>query len=85
MKVASMADNATNALNRPAIAPPEGLVSNFKNPTNRGYIITTVGSVLISLMVIFFAVRIYAKAWIQKKLWWDDCTLMILAVLQFIG
>lgn len=85
-KMASTADSATDTLNPPALTLPRGLVSNFSNPYNRGYILTVVGSLLISLMIIFVGVRMYAKARIQKKWWWDDCTyITILAILRSIG
>lgn len=76
--MASTADNTTDALNVPAMLPPQGSVSNFDNPYNRGYILTAVGSLLISLMITFVAVRMYAKTRIQKKLWWDDCRYTII-------
>lgn len=82
------AENATNALNRPAMAPPRGLVSNFDSPYSRGYLITVVGSFLVSLMTMFVRIRIYAKARIQRKLWWDDLTCglaALTAIVYFVG
>ena len=57
----------------PALQPPAGVQPNFVNPENRGYIQTTVASVLFGLMVCLFANRIYTKLVVVRKLSWDDC------------
>ena len=57
----------------PALPPPLGVESNFENPYSQGPILTAVGSVIITLMMLFFSVRMYTKMFIQKKFSWDDC------------
>ena len=57
----------------PALQPPEGVESNFVNPENRGYVQSSVATVLFSLMICLFANRVYTKLFIIRKVSWDDC------------
>lgn len=72
--IAELAEIPPNVLNTlPALQPPAGVESNFVNPKGRGYILNTVASVLFCLMVCLFAIRVYTKLFIVRKLAWDDC------------
>ena len=64
---------ATIRDNLPALAPPPGVQSNFINPENRGHIFIFVASLLLFLKTLFFVNRVYTKAFINRKLGWDDC------------
>lgn len=56
----------------PALAPPEGLQSNFVNPQSKGYILNAVATFLFGLAVLFYAVRVYSKTRIVRMTSWDD-------------
>lgn len=56
----------------PGLEPPLGVQPNFINPEGRGYVILVVGSVLLTLMIIFYTVRMYTKLFLIRKLTWDD-------------
>ncbi len=59
----------------PVIPPPAGVESNLINPQGCGLPVIVVGSLLMGLAAVFFADRIYMKAWIVRKFAWDDCEL----------
>ncbi|MCJ1254826.1 hypothetical protein MMC24_002642 [Lignoscripta atroalba] len=67
----------------PAQAPPPGVVPNFIDPYSRGPMLVIVSSILIGLMVLFVAARLYTKLRINRKLKWDDLT-CVLAMLGAI-
>jgi len=56
----------------PLATPPAGTSSNFINPQSSGFILTTVTSIFLVFQVIIFAARIYTRAFIARKLRWDD-------------
>ncbi len=55
------------------MTPPKGVTSNFVDPYSAGPIFIVVGSILIGIMMLFVAVRVYTKAHITRKVHWDDC------------
>lgn len=57
----------------PGLQPPAGVEPNFVDPENRGYILNSVATVLLCLMVCFFANRVYTRIFIIRKVGWDDC------------
>ncbi|KAF7954364.1 hypothetical protein EAE96_005488 [Botrytis aclada] len=61
----------------PAIAAPLGVTSNLVNPTSRGWVLATVSSILAGLMIICYAIRVYTRLAIQRKVTWCDFTLLI--------
>ncbi|KAF7898376.1 hypothetical protein EAF00_004822 [Botryotinia globosa] len=61
----------------PAIAAPLGVTSNLVNPTSRGWILAIVSSILAGLMIICYAIRVYTRLAIQRKVTWCDFTLLI--------
>ncbi len=69
-KLAALPSSVLNTL--PALQPPAGVESNFVNPDDRGYILTTVATVLVCFMVCLFANRVYTKLFIIRKAGWDD-------------
>jgi len=57
----------------PASMPPPGVRPNFQSPNTQAHVFYAEGSTLLVLMLCFFAVRIYTKCRILRKLAWDDC------------
>jgi hypothetical protein len=55
--------------------PPNGTKSNFIDPPNSGNAMIVLGAVLLPVMGVFFAIRLYTKARIIRKYSWDDCKL----------
>lgn len=64
----------------PASAPPPGITPNFGHPENRGPVLIAVGGLMIALMTILLAIRIYTKARIVRKFSWDDLTVSLAAL-----
>jgi len=56
----------------PAMAPPPGVKSNLVNPESIAYRQTIATSILMAIMMLFVFNRIYVKAWLVRKLSWDD-------------
>lgn len=57
----------------PATIPPPGVTPDFENPESRGSVHIITGAVLLALMILFYAIRIYAKVFVIKRFHWDDC------------
>lgn len=57
----------------PAGVPPPGVKPNLVNPYSEGYILITVGGVLMGIMFLFIALRLYVKVRVQRKFTGDDC------------
>ncbi|KAL9111389.1 MAG: hypothetical protein Q9227_004266 [Pyrenula ochraceoflavens] len=76
-----MATSHADPDNTPALKPPSGQTSNLVDPPSQAYatIITLVLYMVIATPCII--ARLYTRAKIHKKLWWDDCT----AVIALIG
>ena len=58
--------------NYPLEPPPPGQTSNFIDPKDRGPAITTLCSVFLSLMWVFYLLRLYSKVWIIRGVGWED-------------
>ncbi|KAL8762522.1 MAG: hypothetical protein Q9184_001482 [Pyrenodesmia sp. 2 TL-2023] len=56
----------------PAAKPPPGVVPNYVDPQSSGPRLIAVGCILVALMLLFVATRIYTKAKIVKKFSPDD-------------
>lgn len=70
-----------NALRQyPAGVPPTGVSPNFAHPENRGPILFIVGGLLVALMTLFLANRVYTKAMIVRRFSWDDLTVSLSAL-----
>ena len=59
--------------NIPALAPPAGVVPNFVNPENQNVTIYVVLTISISVTMLAVMTRIYTKAYIIRKIGWEDC------------
>lgn len=60
--------------NLPLSPPPPGVTPNFKNPESRADQIYISAGICLPLILLFAALRIYAKISIlKKKRTWDDC------------
>lgn len=70
-ELAEMSPSVLDAL--PALQPPAGVQSNFVNPEDRGYVLVSVATVIICIMICFFANRVYTRLFIVRKLGRDDC------------
>lgn len=57
--------------------PPPGVIPNLINPASRAYQLYTVSAVFLALMIVFVAIRLYAKLVLQKTRTWDDCTAFV--------
>lgn len=57
----------------PAYPPPPGVVSNFVNPPSLATAIIVTSSVMVGVMVLCVAARMYAKAVVTHTVGWDDC------------
>jgi hypothetical protein len=56
----------------PAMAPPSGVESNLLHPESIAYRQQIATSVLLAIMMPFVFNRIYVKAWLVRKMSWDD-------------
>ena len=51
--------------------PPPGVQSDFIHPPSRGNVYLVTGSILLGLMIAFYAVRLYTKI-TMRAFAWDD-------------
>ena len=58
--------------NLPAGKAPPGVEVNMENPPSNGYILVTVSSILLAIMLGFVMNRFYTKVYIARKFSWDD-------------
>lgn len=56
----------------PAGTPPPGVVPNFTDPEDLGYVLITVATVFVFLGLVAFAIRAYGRIYVLKRLRWDD-------------
>ena len=56
----------------PLQPPPSGQTSNFIDPESRGPVIVAVCCAVVSLMWLILLLRLFSKAWIIRKVGWDD-------------
>ena len=57
----------------PALLPPPGKVSNFRDPYSRSQNVVIASSICLSLMLSMVLMRFYTKLYI-KRIWGrDDC------------
>jgi hypothetical protein len=54
------------------MTPPPGVTSNLVNPESIAYKQTITTSVILAIMMLFVFNRIYVKAWLVRKMSWDD-------------
>jgi hypothetical protein len=59
--------------NGPALAPPDGVDSNFDNPSNGNTLVITVLSVSLTISSLFLLIRGLAKGVYLKRLQFEDC------------
>lgn len=72
-KMAFAIPPGTNLSTIPAGAPPDGVTPNFVDPPSLSISIFIVISVLVLLMTIVVATRLYLNYRSVRKLGWDDC------------
>jgi hypothetical protein len=58
--------------------PPTGQSSNFINPENRGPAVVVVCYISIALMWPIYLLRLYSKAFVVRRIGWDDREALIL-------
>lgn len=56
----------------PLQAPPQGVVPNFINPENRAHKLHAAVAVCLPVILIFAAMRFYAKIFLLRSRTWDD-------------
>ncbi|KAL8793768.1 MAG: hypothetical protein Q9195_003598, partial [Heterodermia aff. obscurata] len=64
----------------PLAPPPRGIVPNLVNPESRDNQVYIIAGVFMGLMLVFLALRIYAKIGVQKARGWDDFALYGLVI-----
>ena len=64
----------------PAAVPPTGVTPNFAHPESRGSRLVIVGGLMVALMTLFLASRVYTKAKIIRRFSWDDLTVSLAAL-----
>lgn len=57
----------------PALLPPPGEKSNFKDPYSRGQDVVIASSICLALMLSMVLLRFYTKLCIKHIWGWDDC------------
>lgn len=63
-----------SSLNEPLSAPPPGETPNFAHPPSRASAVYIAAGICVPLILLFAALRLYAKLAIMKnKKSWDDC------------
>ncbi len=62
----------------PAGVPPPGVIPNLVNPYSEGYILITVGTIMMGIMFVFVAMRLFVRLKIQRKFTPDDCEYLAL-------
>ena len=58
--------------NEPLLLPPPGVTPNLKDPESRADEIFVTGGICLALILLFAAVRLYAKVNALRKWTWDD-------------
>ena len=56
----------------PVATAPPGQQSNLIDPVDKGDVLISVATVFFALGLTAFSIRLYAKAYIIRKLYWDD-------------
>ena len=64
--------SSSNIQDQPIRAPPPGVVANLAHPESRAFEIYVAASVCLPLILLFAAMRFYAKVAILKRWTWDD-------------
>ena len=59
----------------PALKPPPGVKSNLVNPSSHGYVTVIVFVVFLGVSTPLLCLRMYVRRYINRRVWWDDCTL----------
>ncbi len=66
----------------PALPPPPGVTPNFVNPESRAGANIALHTTCLTLVTIFFAMRIYTRKFISRWIGWDDCRNSLLSVVE---
>lgn len=56
----------------PAQAPPPGVLPDFVDPENQGYILVIVIAICYSIMLPVVALRVYSRNWVARSFGLDD-------------
>ncbi|QSZ36742.1 hypothetical protein DSL72_006625 [Monilinia vaccinii-corymbosi] len=59
----------------PALEPPPGVTPNLLHPENKSYILITICSLLLSLMILCFSARVYVRFTTKTCVWADGVVL----------
>lgn len=67
-------------LDFPLSPAPEGVTSNFKNPTSRANQVYIAAAICLPLIFLFAGLRIWAKLSLMKgRRTWDDCSYFLIS------
>lgn len=62
---------------QPALAPPDGVQSNFDDPPNEHAMIIGVMAMFIVLTTAFTMGRMWTRWHVHQELWWDDWAMVV--------
>ena len=65
------------------MVPPDGVTSNFENPTTRAATQIQATAPVLGVALLFWINRIYVKNWLMRQWTWDDGTLLVGVVSAF--
>ncbi|KAI1081303.1 hypothetical protein F5B20DRAFT_579172 [Whalleya microplaca] len=77
-------DQLAIALDGPALQPPDGVIPNFVNPSNRNGLAHATLALCLSFATVFFLMRLYIRFIYMKKHYLEDY-LLIAAYGLFVG
>lgn len=63
--------------NVPALTPPPGVVPDFEAHNERAVVYKVLCSILLAILYVFLALRLYAKVWIKRIPGFDDREILI--------
>ncbi len=63
--------------------PPPSVIPNMVNPESRAWQVYVTAAICGILVLLFNIIQIYTRFFIMKRIWFDDCKLLIAYYLPF--
>ena len=60
-------------LNGPGLAPPNGIIPNFKDPSSQKQVVIAANVICLVIASIGLFIRVYTKVFLVKRYGWEDC------------
>jgi hypothetical protein len=57
----------------PVMPPPPGVTPNFTDPYSLARQCLAINTIFLALACVFVILRFYTRAWITRRVGWDDC------------